>query len=550
MADDLTMAAGLGGASQPAGPLPATLEELTALARTLEPPAPHERSGLLRDECAFLLDGLLVRVAHARSALDVAIGELLADLDGGQRVIALGFSGVADYGREVLDLGESTARNLARLARALRERPLLRRAVWRGGVSTRKAETILSVARGDAEGAWVERARTGTVRALRDAMREAAGTVLEPDERWSRLEVELTPDQRIVVDEALELAGKVLERPGAPRWQKLEAVCCEYLAEHPIEAAECDHDPAGCFDQAAARLGEMKAWLEQEHQRWSFLEAVPPVPAAEADADVPPDAEALDARLRELGSRRAGWDALVGHLAMLVRMTGLWRDMRFASFAHYCEERLGMSERNVEQRIALARKLYELPALRDALAGGCLSYGKAREIARIATGETEGEWIARAEGSTCIALRREVDAREEAQLCSERRLCVVMPERVRETLAQTVRAVRKATGRWVSPGEALAVAAVHFIRVWRDRLRERSTPRRQALARDRWRCTAPGCSRTAVHVHHVEFRSRGGSDDLANLTSLCAAHHLVAIHGGLLRLTGMAPDGLSWALTH
>ncbi|HEX9244105.1 MAG TPA: HNH endonuclease signature motif containing protein [Anaeromyxobacter sp.] len=137
-----------------------------------------------------------------------------------------------------------------------------------------------------------------------------------------------------------------------------------------------------------------------------------------------------------------------------------------------------MSARTVGQRIALARKLYELPELKAALSVG-----------RIA-------------------------------------------------------------GRWVLPGEALAVAAAHFIRVWKDKLKERTTPQKRALARDRWCCTAPGCSRTAVHAYHVEFRSRGGDDDLGNLTSLCAAHHLAGIHGGLLRVTGTAPDGLIWQVTH
>ena len=197
----------IGTLYQPAGPLPADLGGIAALAAALEPPAPHELPDLRRDEAAHLLDGLLVRVAHARGAIDVAMGELLADLDVGGRMLSLGFSGIADYGREVLGLRESTARNLARLARALRERPLLRAAVWRGEVTSRKAETILSVARGDDEAAWVERARRETVRALRASVRATVAASSEEDEIWSRLEVSLTPEHRLVLDTALELAG-------------------------------------------------------------------------------------------------------------------------------------------------------------------------------------------------------------------------------------------------------------------------------------------------------------------------------------------------------
>lgn len=56
----------------------------------------------------------------------------------------------------------------------------------------------------------------------------------------------------------------------------------------------------------------------------------------------------------------------------------------------------------------------------------------------------------------------------------------------------------------------------------------------------------PGCSRPAVHAHHIKARSQGGSDDEWNLVSLCAAHHLHGIHGGRIRVFGRAPDGLVW----
>jgi HNH endonuclease len=57
-----------------------------------------------------------------------------------------------------------------------------------------------------------------------------------------------------------------------------------------------------------------------------------------------------------------------------------------------------------------------------------------------------------------------------------------------------------------------------------------------------------GCSRAAAHVHHVTYRSAGGGDDLANLVSLCAAHHLHGVHMGFIRVSGKAPDELHWEL--
>jgi hypothetical protein len=270
----------------PAGALPSDLAGIAALAATLEPPQPHELPHLEREQAAYLLDGLLTRVAHAQGALDVAIGELLAELGEGQRLMSRRYSNLGDYGREELDLGASTTRNLARLARELRERPLLRAAVWRGEVSAKKAETILPVAKGEDEASWVERARHETVRALRRTMEETAGIEPAEDEAWSKLDVSLSPEERQVVDAALELAGKVLDRPNAPVWQKLDVICGEYLGFHPVDPEENDRDLGARIGRGSSDLEDLKAWLEREHERWSFLEAIPPVPASPADAGV------------------------------------------------------------------------------------------------------------------------------------------------------------------------------------------------------------------------------------------------------------------------
>ena len=74
--------------------------------------------------------------------------------------------------------------------------------------------------------------------------------------------------------------------------------------------------------------------------------------------------------------------------------------------------------RAVEQRAALERRLYELPALRQAMTERRLSYEKARLIARHADEESIDEWIGRAEQLTCIALRRALLGQREAQMCA------------------------------------------------------------------------------------------------------------------------------------
>ena len=74
------------------------------------------------------------------------------------------------------------------------------------------------------------------------------------------------------------------------------------------------------------------------------------------------------------------------------------------------------------------------------------------------------------------------------------------------------------------------------------------TPRKreQVLARDGHCCTVPGCRRnTGLDLHHIEYRSRGGSHDLRNMTVLCNLHHK-AVHYRKLVIRGAAPDHLTF----
>jgi hypothetical protein len=154
----------------------------------------------------------LVWAARARSAIDVRLADGVHALRKGNRLAELGFH-LDDYAREVLDLGERAAKDLAKLGGQLAARPLLRAAMETGRVQLRAAQTVARVAVGEAEAAWVERASLGTVRGLAAAVRRAGGAPDEAEEDWLRLRAHLPPDERAVVDDALRCAGR--ELPGS-----------------------------------------------------------------------------------------------------------------------------------------------------------------------------------------------------------------------------------------------------------------------------------------------------------------------------------------------
>jgi len=188
--------------------LDARLDALAHAASLLPWPLPRERDEAVCFEMARLLDALLVRVARGRGAIDVALGEGFAALSTGDRVLRLGYAGIGDYSREVLGVAASTAQKMARLARELRGRPLLRAAVRSGEVSVRQAEAVLPVAHGEAEATWVARARLEKVRALKAAVKGPAA--LEDEEKWTRMRTEVPPELRPGLDEALSLGRRIL----------------------------------------------------------------------------------------------------------------------------------------------------------------------------------------------------------------------------------------------------------------------------------------------------------------------------------------------------
>jgi hypothetical protein len=540
------MDAALASDAQPPAAASAALRGHAPPAVELPPLAAPEARALLRMGAAELEDceAVLAFASRARGALDVAIAEGLDALRHGDRLAALGCH-LDDYAREVLDLGRRAALGLARLGRELRTRPLLRAALRSGRVRLRAAQTVLAIAAGEREAEWVERAARLTVRELEEAVRREGGTPGEEDEEWLRLDLRLAPEDRILVDEALALAGEAM--PGSSRMERLEALAQEFLAEVSTDA---DGDERRrlwpLFRSLGPGEGARRAALEAETFRWCTLPGVAERAAPDVRFDETLTADEVDTLLRELARLRAGWDELVGACAHVVKQSRLHQVAGFASFRHYVEERLGLPARTVEQRAAVEKRLAVSPALQEARRQK-VPFEKLRLLSRLPEAEI-GAWTPRARALTCVALERALDRRRERQMRAQRRLSAPVPRRIAVLLAAAVEAVRERSDRPVPPGKCLAILAWHFVETWSGRGTPRRTRSREVRERDGGHCQVPGCSRAATHAHHVDFRSHGGGDEPENLVGLCAFHHLRCVHGGWLRVVGRAPDALTWIL--
>jgi HNH endonuclease len=558
------------------------LQALASVASVLEWPVRRERDPEACYELARIVDGLLTCGARGRGAVDVAIGDCLDALSVGERALELGYSNIPDYAREEHGIPASTAVKMMRLSRALRSRSLLHAAVREGAVSISKAEAIVSVARGEGEAAWVARARVETVRALREAVEElrrpgaaedaaTSGGLLEQlgnaivrpvaiapacnddDEAWTRLCVDLPPGGQEPIDEGLRWGRRALRRATAAKWEVLVASAQEWLGTHGTDDEDAaDQEPVSGDGRARAEawLGEclepLGESLDEQVAYWSSLVRVPLLAAPVEPEEREP--HAIHAQLVRHLRKRAGWDRVFGHLALVMKHTRGCEIAGFHSFAHYCEERLGISVRAVEQRIALERRLHDLPALRAAVDDGRLSYEKARLVARCADSASVQARIEQAERMRCIDFRRKIDADEDAQMSARRKFAAVMPAWAVALVRDAFRSVREHAGAPLTPGECVVALFRHLVEVWKPVLTERYTVQHRVLERDGYRCKVPGCSRAAAHAHHIVLRSQGGTDDPSNLVSLCATHHLRGVHMGRIRVSGKAPDQLKWEL--
>src|SRR6266404_7534585 len=493
--------------------LDARLEGVANVAAPLPSRLPRVRDPILGRWMAHQLDALLRNITAGYGALDVAIGEGLDALTVGRRAMDLSYSKIGDYAREELGINASTAVKMARLARRLRDRPLVREAVRRGELTARKAEIIAPVAVGDQQARWILRAKAETVRSLKVAVEAPADP---DDEEWVNLCADVSPEKLPALDEGSRLAGVIIGAT-ATKMQRLNAWAEEFQSSHPAPADEHADDVLFTPEDD---LESLKKLLEEENRQWAGLAAVQPLKAPQSSGEIDP--WRIDAELKHLVEKRARWDEVFGHVAMLFKRSRAWEPLGYASFGHYCEEGLGMAERTVMQRVALERSLYRIPLLRRALREKRISYEKARIIARHAEGEEVQGWIERAETMTCVELRRAMQDKDEAQMCARGTFRVWMPVSVAEVVKAAFRAARAAAKRWLSAGECLVTLAEHFVETWRAQLKQANTLQRRIRARDRHFCQVPGCSRAAVHAHHIKPRSQGGSDDPENLISLCA----------------------------
>ena len=123
------------------------------------------------------------------------------------------------------------------------------------------------------------------------------------------------------------------------------------------------------------------------------------------------DWERAHVELVRLSRARARLDSDEAHWLVRALRSCTHTRLGYASFAEYIERLFGYSPRWTAEKLRVAEALEELPVLSRSLSDGELSWSSARELTRVATPETEGEWLACARNRTAREVETLVSGR-------------------------------------------------------------------------------------------------------------------------------------------
>lgn len=281
---------------------------------------------------------------------------------------------------------------------------------------------------------------------------------------------------------------------------------------------------------------------------------------------------------------------------------GVYQEFGFHSVERYAEMRYHIRPPTTRSYLSTGRALQELPEIDEAFCGGRLFWSQVRELARVATAETEAEWIEWARGRTARQIAAQAGVRRRGERPTEparRRIRnATFHARARLNALQfakwsTAREKLEAElGRPVTDTEMMEEAAELLLSTRADgsvpgrmpvndshytivtvqdpatgamaveidgdlveydntgpevppEARDIPTPpelRRRILARDGFKCLCCG-SRTNLTAHHLLWLRYGGRTEEENLGTLCDGCHGLT-HDRFIVIRGEVPGNL------
>jgi hypothetical protein len=171
--------------------------------------------------------------------------------------------------------------------------------------------------------------------------------------------------------------------------------------------------------------------------------------------------------LLKLAGQQAELDYEQGRLLLAALREGVPARLGYSGMVEYSEILFGHKPRQTGERLRVAEALEELPAMAKALRTRQLCWSVIRELSRVATAETEGEWLEAAEGKTARDVEQAVSGKEKGQRPSDpadpkvktHRLSFEVSSEALAMFKDAVDKLRRDTGEPLTESEALLLLA-------------------------------------------------------------------------------------------
>jgi hypothetical protein len=272
----------------------------------------------------------------------------------------------------------------------------------------------------------------------------------------------------------------------------------------------------------------------------------------EEDLDMQKGLPALevDRRLVSLARAHRRLESVLCFYLQEVEERQLYIKYGHSSTVDYARERLGFEDKKTRALLNMAVRLAVLPKMKEAFRKGDIPWTKAREAVRAAKPETDAEWTRKCQELSNRQIEQEV--RKTLPPVRKKTLVFVLEGDLLEQWEQAREACERLAGQTLSDTRVLDLMCAEMLCTYAtsppfDPENEEDGGFARSIAeRDSWICSRPGCRcRAGLTGNHIIPRSQGGPDEGRNLHLVCAACHL-AITEGRLKVSGRAPDGLTW----
>jgi hypothetical protein len=199
--------------------------------------------------------------------------------------------------------------------------------------------------------------------------------------------------------------------------------------------------------------------------------------SSDLPSDARPTPEHVDRVLRALGQERSAHDSKLGQWLLQGFRLGVHRLHGYGSFREYAKRVFGFTGRSTEDRLRTAEALEDLPLLSKSFEEGSVTYSVVRELTRVVTADTEGEWLEAAHGRTAREVERLISGRTKGDLPTDprrleaerRRVTFNLSAEAYAMLREARRALTQRCGHGLDDDSLVAMLAEAALAAGKDR---------------------------------------------------------------------------------